>query len=109
VLTAMDGEDAMEQFRHHSDDIDLVISDVTMPGMTGMECLTAMRQVRPDISFLLSSGYSVDTAFQGLVQGSRASAGFIAKPYTPQELLATVRQMLNTATTKRSGQQSAET
>jgi signal transduction histidine kinase/ActR/RegA family two-component response regulator len=109
VLTAMDGEDAMEQFRHHSDDIDLVISDVTMPGMTGVECLMAMRQVRPDISFLLSSGYSVDTAFQGLVQGSRASASFIAKPYTPQELLATVRQMLNTATIRRSGQQSAET
>jgi DNA-binding NtrC family response regulator len=73
-----------------------------MPGMTGVECLTAMREVRPDIPFLLSSGYSVDTAYQGLVQGPLASAGFIAKPYTPQELLTTVRSTLESAAVVRS-------
>ena len=101
VLTAVDGEDAMEQFRQRTDAIDLVISDLTMPGMTGVECLTAMREVRPDIAFVLSSGYSVDTAYQGLVQGPLASAGFIAKPYTPQDLLTTVRSTLDTAAAAR--------
>jgi len=102
VLTAVDGEDAMEQFRSRSDTIDLVISDLTMPGMTGVDCLTAMRAVRPDIAFVLSSGYSVDTAYQGLVQGPLASAGFIAKPYTPQEMLTTVRSALDAAALARS-------
>ena len=101
VLTAVDGEDAMEQFRQRTDAIDLVISDLTMPGMTGVECLTAMREVRPDIAFVLSSGYSVDTAYQELVQGPLASAGFIAKPYTPPELLTTVRSTLDAAAAAR--------
>jgi signal transduction histidine kinase/ActR/RegA family two-component response regulator len=102
VLTAVDGEDAMEQFRCHGPDIDLVLSDLTMPGMTGVECLLAMRQVRPDISFVLSSGYSVDTAYQELVQGPLASAGFLAKPYAPQELLASVRSTLESRSAPRS-------
>jgi len=101
VLTAVDGEDAVERFRQRSHAIDLVISDLTMPGMTGVDCLTAMREVRPDISFVLSSGYSVDTAYQGLVQGPLASAGFLAKPYTPQELLTTVRSTLDAAAAAR--------
>jgi signal transduction histidine kinase/ActR/RegA family two-component response regulator len=102
VLTAVDGEDAMEQFRSRSDAIDLVISDLTMPGMTGVDCLNAMRAVRPDIAFVLSSGYSVDTAYQDLVQGPLASAGFIAKPYTPQELLTIARSALDTTAAARS-------
>jgi signal transduction histidine kinase/CheY-like chemotaxis protein len=104
VLTAVDGEGAMKQFREHSGEIDLVISDLTMPGMTGLECLTAMRQIRPDVSFLLSSGYSADMAYQEFVHGSTASAGFLAKPYTPDELLATVRQVLDTASAARASQ-----
>ncbi len=102
VLTAVDGEDAMEQFRRRCDAVDLVISDLTMPGMTGVDCLNAMRAVRPGIAFVLSSGYSDDMAYQDLVQGPLASAGFIAKPYTPQGLLTTVRSALDAAALARS-------
>jgi CheY-like chemotaxis protein len=49
---------ALHQFESATDEVDVVISDQTMPGMTGAELAMAMRGLRPDLPFILCTGYS---------------------------------------------------
>jgi len=66
VLSAMDGIEAVEVFRQHRDDIRLVVSDVSMPRMNGWETLIALRDIDPDISVILVSGFSEEQVMEGI-------------------------------------------
>jgi len=55
VLTASDGQSGLEIFRTH--DVDAVVLDYSMPGMSGGEVARAMRQMKPDVPILLLSAY----------------------------------------------------
>jgi nitrogen-specific signal transduction histidine kinase/CheY-like chemotaxis protein len=93
VLTAGDGESALEAVRKHPGTIDLILLDMTMPGMTTQEIIPALRALDPRVPILLTSGYtSSDTVKQMLEEG--AVQGFLAKPYEVHELLDSVRQLL---------------
>lgn len=92
VLTAEDGESALEIYRKNGDNIDLVILDIIMPGMGGEQCMKKLIAAHPLIKILISSGYSEngpvsDTIFQGALD-------FINKPYDVGQLLRTVRRVL---------------
>ncbi len=96
VLTAADGAEGVDLFKKHQEEVDLVICDLTMPGMSGMECLAMLKHLQPDMPVLLSSGYSEEAGIAGLIGGAGGAAGFLAKPYTVQEILVTIRRILDT-------------
>lgn len=86
VLTAVDGAGGIERFRQYQTHIDLVILDLSMPGMNGEETLARLKQIRPDVPVLLSSGYNeveIDQRFATL-----EAVGFLQKPYEMESLRA---------------------
>jgi DNA-binding response OmpR family regulator len=83
----------MELFRKHSDDISLVILDVIMPKMSGLAVFERIREKRPELCVLFSSGYSIDAVHGGVVFNERTQ--MIQKPYHPGDLLRKVRQVLD--------------
>jgi len=88
VLVAGSGPEAIEVFRRHTEEISLIILDLSMAGMSGLEVLPELRRVRSDVPVLISSGYSESETLR-LFAGHRIS-GFLQKPYTPQRLLERV-------------------
>jgi DNA-binding NtrC family response regulator len=91
VFEAEGGRQAMEMIRR--DDPDIVISDVVMPGMDGIQLLKEAKAVRADIPFLMISGYpSYSTAAD--IMKYKAS-DYLPKPFTPDELVSRVSRTLN--------------
>ena len=83
VITAREGSEAVAALRTHADKIDVVLLDLTMPGLSGEETLREIRSIEPDQEVVLMSGYSEEFAgsrFEGRI------AGFLQKPFTREEL-----------------------
>lgn len=95
VLTAEDGLRGVEVFRENSSRIDLVLLDMTMPGMSGEEVLREIRAINPSARVLLSSGYSESEANQRF--SSHRANGFVQKPYTANELVQKLSDALRAA------------
>jgi len=90
VFEAEGGRQAMERIR--TDEPDLVISDVVMPGMDGIQLLKEAKAVKADIPFLMISGYpSRSTALDIMKYGA---SDYLAKPFTPEELTRRVTRAL---------------
>ena len=92
VWTAAEGQQALEIFERDGAAISLVVLDLTMPGMGGEETFRRLRQLRPDLRVILSTGYGEHDAIRHFV--GQGLAGFLAKPYT----LAKLRTVLREAT-----------
>jgi PAS domain S-box-containing protein len=96
VLSASDGESALAMAAIHDGTIDMVLSDVIMPGMNGFGVVERLRMVRPSIRIVLMSGYTEEAVAQrGAIQ---PGAVYIAKPFTPVSLVARVREVLDRPT-----------
>ena len=93
VLAAADGAEAMDLFNKHASEISLVLLDVIMPKLSGLAVFERVREARPDICVLFSSGYSIDTVHAGVVFNERTQ--IIQKPYHPDDLLRKVREVLD--------------
>jgi CheY-like chemotaxis protein len=92
VLEAASGKDALEVFQNHSSEIDLIFTDVMMPGnLLGDELATRLRAIKPSLAVLFASGYTPEA---GQIE-FRDAGNFLAKPFTPAQLLASVRQCLD--------------
>jgi PAS domain S-box-containing protein len=96
VLTAGDGEEGVEVFRDHADQILAVLLDVTMPRMGGEEAFREMRRIRPDVKVVLSSGYSEKDAKQYFDESGLA--GYIQKPFEMKILVDTFRRIQQEST-----------
>jgi two-component system, cell cycle sensor histidine kinase and response regulator CckA len=92
ILVAGDGYQGVETFKEHAPSVDLIILDLTMPRMDGEEAFRELRKIRKDIQVVLTSGYSEKEATQHFHQGDLA--GFLPKPYTPNELVALMCKVL---------------
>lgn len=92
VLTAENGMQAVEIFREKKETIDFVILDIIMPVMGGAETFDRLREIRPDIRVLLSSGYSADSEATEII--ARGCAGFLQKPYKMVELSKKIEELL---------------
>jgi len=92
VLTASSGEEALDVYSRQ-EVIDLVILDVSMPGMGGAKCLTELLKINPGARVIISSGYSLDGPLQDIL--SSGASGFVAKPFSISNFLITVRQVLD--------------
>jgi nitrogen-specific signal transduction histidine kinase/ActR/RegA family two-component response regulator len=92
VTPVTDSRRAGELFGENPDIYDLVITDQTMPGLTGMELAKQMMSVRPDLPIILCTGYSASVD-EGRVKEAGLSA-LIFKPLLKNELLALIRSVL---------------
>ena len=93
VLTAENGEKAIDIFDHERTKISLVIMDLLMPGMGGLRCLDALRRADPDVKVIISSGYMSSSKQREAMD--KGAIGYIQKPYRRQELLNLVRRVLD--------------
>lgn len=92
VLTAEDGEQAIDLFQKRSEPIDLVISDVVMPKVSGDEFYLILQQLSPKTRFLLISGHSPREVLELTSLGPEVP--LITKPWTSQELLQKIESIL---------------
>ena len=92
VVSAVDGTEAVARFRAEPERIDLIFVDMSMPGLDGAQTIQAIRESRPDVPAVVSSGWSEQEAIDKCEPSSRL--GFLGKPYTPDELAACVRRAL---------------
>ncbi len=92
VIAAADGMKAVELFQKHRKKIDLVILDLTMPGLDGGEALKKIRKIDPAARVVLSSGYS-ESELSGRF-GGRVLAGILQKPYSLGRLRALLSRLL---------------
>jgi CheY-like chemotaxis protein len=93
VLEASSGGDALVLCEQHLGSIDLLLSDVVMPRMSGPELADRLRRLRPDLKVLLMSGYA-DRKVVGPA-GLDNGFGFLQKPVTPDALGRKIREMLD--------------
>ncbi len=91
VLLVQDGQRAIDLFRRVGDQISLVLLDLTMPVMSGEETLRQLKNIRPEVRVVLSSGYNEIEAVQHFSEGLN---GFIQKPYTPSQLAEKMKAAL---------------
>lgn len=89
VIQASDGLDALNLWDSHGGDVDLLLTDVVMPHMTGGELARRVSQLRPDVPVVYMSGYSDDRLLQEVCH-----ANFLAKPFTSSDLTDKVRRAL---------------
>jgi PAS domain S-box-containing protein len=92
VLSAINGEEGVNIFQEHAEEIAFVLLDLTMPRMDGVEAFDKMRQVKPGVRIILSSGYSKEESvkrFAGI-----PFTDFIKKPYRFEDLMGKVRAII---------------
>ena len=93
VLEATDGDDAERVFASNADSIDLVVTDVMMPGCGGPELYGRLRVKSPDLRVLYMSGFSEPSAVQSM--GFDRGLPFVQKPFTAAEFTRQVRIALD--------------
>ncbi len=94
VYEAPDGQEALELLRMH--DVDLVFSDIVMPGMSGLELAIEVKRIDPSIPVLLASGYS---SKQFIPQDEREFP-ILRKPYKVETLAASISKLVEAAHVK---------
>ena len=93
-LEASNGEEALRLTESHSIGmIDLLVTDVVMPRMGGIELARCLRESRPEIKILITSDYTEENPIIG--GPSYASLPYLQKPFMPSDLLWKVREVLN--------------
>ncbi len=95
VLECASGADALRRVEEHDGHIHLLVTDVVMPGMGGMEVADRIRSLRPDIGVLFVSGYTADEIIHR--ETFEDGVAFLQKPYTADILIRRVRQVLEVA------------
>ncbi|NVL91190.1 MAG: response regulator, partial [Desulfobacterales bacterium] len=93
VLLARSGKEAVETYRKHKDNIELVIVDIIMPRMDGGEVYDKMKEINPEVKVLLSSGYSIDREAKEIL--ARGCDAFIQKPFDMKKLSRKIRGILD--------------
>ena len=93
VLAAEDGTEAIRILENNPGEIDLVVSDIMMPKLNGLELRKKATLLRPEMRFLFISGYAEDSI--GRTALLPQDAGYLEKPFLPIELARKVRALLN--------------
>jgi CheY-like chemotaxis protein len=101
VLAAPNGEEALERVRQGDTAVDLLVTDVVMPLMSGPELADGLSEMMPDLRVMFMSGYSDDSVvLQDLVE---RGVPFLEKPFTSRAMARRVREAMNAAPYRRDG------
>jgi CheY-like chemotaxis protein len=92
ILCAENGESALSLFDEHSDSIDLVLTDIIMPGISGKDLRDQILERRPDVPILFSSGYGI--AEIGAKVTLEGAIEIIHKPYDGDTLLHRIEELI---------------
>lgn len=95
VVSTTCHDQALEVFRHEEGAFDMVMSDVVLPGKNGIELVSTLLGLKPELRILLSSGYTDQKSQCGVIQ--EKGYRFLPKPFTLAALLQSVRETLGTA------------
>ena len=93
VLEAGNAREAMPLGEHYDGHIDLLVTDVVMPGMSGPELADALKPVRPNMPVLFLSGYTADAMSQHGILAD--DVDLLSKPFGPAALATTIRRILD--------------
>ncbi len=93
-LTAGSGREAAEVFRRHHADIDLVLMDVRMPGLSGPETIEELRRIEPELRYCYMSGDLGDHSPEDLLK--RGALHLFAKPFAMHYLIDTLHRLTQT-------------
>lgn len=104
VFEAKDGLEALDIARKHPSTIDLLVTDVVMPNMSGGELARELGQLRPDMKFLFVSGYAGKTVLDHKVVD--LNTNFLQKPYTLKQFSQKIRSALSHVTKQAAGETS---
>ncbi len=96
VLSAANGEEAIRLYKNHKDEIELILTDVVMPGLSGKQLIEAISKISEDFRVLYMSGYTDD------IIGSQGElspdAPFIEKPFSPTQLIEKIQSLMKSDT-----------
>ena len=92
VVAARDGLEALDYFRLHDRDVDLVILDMIMPGLNARECFDRFKGINPGVKVVLSTGYVANNNVQEILD--QGMVGFVQKPYMLSQLSLVVSEAL---------------
>ena len=95
VLAAESGSKAMTIWQEHKNSIDLLLADMVMPGINGLELAAQLRAEQPGLRTLFTSGYDAGIAGEDGVL--HEGMHFLQKPYRPEQLVAAVHAALEAA------------
>ena len=92
VITAENGQKGLDEIRSPRGEIDIVLLDLMMPGLSGMEVLEQSLQIVPDLLVIVITGYAtVESAVEAMKRGAY---DFVPKPFTPDQLRIVVKRAL---------------
>ena len=91
VIEVPDGNSALEVLRNQP--VDLLLTDIMMPGMTGIELLERAREIRPELRAIVMTGHKTSEAVIGALRNRACE--FLEKPFHTEELVETVRSVLS--------------
>jgi two-component system cell cycle sensor histidine kinase/response regulator CckA len=89
VITASDGNQAVNMYLHDKESISLVLSDMGLPGMGGWDVLRQLKAINPKVKVILSSGFMDTKVRQEMIRSG--AKDFIQKPYTPEKVIQQIR------------------
>ena len=92
VITVASGKEALKIYKAKQESINLVILDMIMPEMNGLETFVKLKKLNPDIKVLLSTGYSIDAKAQKMLKNG--CKGYILKPYNVIDFSHKLREVL---------------
>lgn len=92
VITVDSGKEAIKTYKREKDKINLVILDMIMPEMNGLETFLELKKLNPDIKVLISTGYAIDKNAQEMLR--QGCKGYILKPYSVIDFSHKLREVL---------------
>ena len=98
TLLAVNGRDAVEIYRRKIDEIDLILLDIIMPIMDGIETLSELKKINPEIKVLVISGYGRNEIIEEML--NEGVLGFIKKPFKLSELSKIIYETLENSLQK---------
>jgi len=94
ILSAQNGRQALDIAEHYPGSVDVLVTDVIMPQIRGLELAKRVTELHPDIRVIFMSGYSEDALMENRLLSER-SMTVIQKPFDPEELAQKIRESLS--------------
>ena len=91
VISADKGQEALEIIERHKADLDLVILDIQMPDMTGDKVYIRLKEIKPGLNVLISSGLDEYTALKNILLDPKDK--FIKKPFRMSDLMLKIKEL----------------